>query len=67
MRKQTPAVTVRRLAYLAGDPVRTELPEAQRRRDLPEQGDHVHVLDPPLGIWIILRPQPHELVQMVGT
>ncbi len=45
----------------------TKLPEAERRRDLSEEGDHVHVLDPALGIRIILGPQPYKLVQMVGT
>jgi hypothetical protein len=47
--------------------VRTELPEAEWRRDLSEEGDDVHVFDPTLRIRIILGPQPHKLVQMVGT
>ena len=45
----------------------TKLSESERRRDLPQEGDHVDVLDPALGIGIVLAPEPDELVQMVRT
>ena len=43
----------------------TELSEPEWRRDLPEEGDDVDMLDPPLGIRVVLGPQPHELVEVV--
>ncbi len=45
----------------------TELSEAKRRRDLSEERDYVHVLDPPLGVGVVLGPKTNELVQMMGT
>ncbi len=53
------------LAHLASDSVRTELSESERRRDLPEQGDDVDVLDPALGVGVVLGPEADELVQVV--
>ena len=45
--------------------MRTELSESERRRDLPEQGDDVDVLDPALGVGVVLGPEADELVQVV--
>ena len=44
-----------------------ELSESERWRDLPKEGDHVHVLDPALGIRVVLTPEPDKLVEMVRT
>ena len=43
----------------------TQLSEPERWRDLPEQSHHVNVLDPPLGVRVVLRPERDELAQMV--
>ena len=42
-----------------------ELSKAERRRDLPQQGHHVHVLDSPFGVRVVLRPETNKFVQMV--
>ena len=55
------------VSYLARHSVRTELSKSERRRDLPEQRDDIHVLDPSLGVGVVLAPQPHKLVKMVGS
>lgn len=52
---------------LAGQPVGTEFSEAERRRDLSEQGDHVQMLDSAFGVRIVLGPETDELLQVVGT
>ena len=51
---------------LAGHSVGTELPEPEWRRYLPEQCHHVNMLDPALGVWVVLGPEGHELPQVVG-
>ena len=43
--------------YLASDSVRAELAESERGRNLSEEGDDVHVLDPALGVGVVLAPQ----------
>ena len=58
---------VRRRPHLACDPVRAELSESEGRRDLPEEGDDVDVLDPSLGVGVVLAPEAHELVEVVGA
>ena len=50
------------ISHLAGDTMGTELSEAEWRRDLPEEGDDVDMLDPPLGIRVVLGPQPDKLI-----
>ena len=45
--------------------MRTELSESERRRDLPQQRYDVDVLDPALGVGVVLAPQPDELVEVV--
>ena len=57
----------RQRPHLARDPVRTQLSEPERRRDLPEESDDVDVLDPALGVGVVLAPQPDELVEVVGA
>ena len=42
-----------------------ELSKAERRRDLPQQGHHVHVLDEALGVRVVLRPEVDKLPEMV--
>ena len=42
-----------------------ELSKAERRRDLPQQGHHVHVLDEALGVRVVLRPEVDKLSEMV--
>ena len=51
----------------AGHPVWAEFAKAKWWRDLPEQGDHVDVLDPALGVWVIFTPQPDKLIKVMGT
>ena len=36
-----------------------------RAWDLPEEGEHVHVLDPPLAVRVVLRPGGDKLVEVV--
>ena len=45
----------------------TQLAKPERRRDLPQQSHHVHVLDPTLGVRVVLRPERDELPQVVGA
>ena len=58
---------VHRHKALTSHAVGTQLSEAERRRDLPEQGDHVHVLDSTLGVRVVLAPEADKLVEVVGT
>ena len=58
---------VHRDESLAGHSVGAQLSKPERRRDLPQQGHHVHVLDPTLGVRIVLRPESDELPQVVGA
>ena len=55
------------IVYLASHSVGAEFAEPERRRDLPEEGDDVDVLDPALGVGVVLAPQPDKLVEMVGS
>ena len=32
-----------------------------------EEGHHVNMLDPTLGVWVVLGPERHELPQVVGA
>ena len=52
---------------LAGHAVRTQLAKPERRRDLPQQSHHVNVLDPTLGVRVVLGPERDELPQVVGA
>ena len=45
--------------------MRAELSEPEGRRDLPEEGDDVDVLDPSLGVRVVLAPEADELVEVV--
>ena len=47
--------------------MRAQFAEAEWRRDLPEKGHHVHVLDLPLRVRVILRPEDDKLAEMVRT
>ena len=58
---------VHRDKSFAGDAMGAKFAEAKRRRNLPQQGDDVHVLDLPLGVRVVLRPQHHKLSQVVRT
>ena len=40
--------------------MRAEFSEAQRWRNLSEQGDDVHVLDAALGVGVVLAPQSRK-------
>ena len=51
--------------YLAGHTMRTERAKSQRWINLPQQRHHVQMLDPTPRIWIVLTPQPDELIQMM--
>ena len=53
-----------RLFYLARDSVWTELSEAERRRNLSQQRHDVHVLDPALGVRIVLAPESGFHIKM---
>ena len=51
----------------AGHSMGTEFAKAERWRDLPEQGYHIDVLDPPLRVRVVLTPEPDKLVKVMGT
>ena len=46
--------------------MRTQFTKSKWRRNLPEQGDNINVLDEALGVWVILRPEVNKLPEMVG-
>ena len=52
-------------SHLASNPVRTEFTKPKRRRNLPEQGDNIHMLDEALGVGVVLGPEVHELAEVV--
>ena len=52
---------------LASNPWGAEATKSQRWVDLPEKGEHVHVLDPSLPVRIVLSPRGDKLVKMVRS
>ena len=50
------------LSYLASNPVGAELSKTERWWDFSEQSNHINMLDPALGIWIVLTPEADKLV-----
>ena len=52
-------------SHLASNPVRTEFTKPKRRRNLPEQGDNIHMLDEALGVRVILGPEVDKLPEVV--
>merc|ERR1719429_881492 len=58
---------VHRHEAFASHTVRAQFAEAEGWRDLPEQGHHVDVLDLPLRVRVILRPEDDKLAEMVWT
>ena len=55
------------ILYLASHSMRTKLSKTQGRGNLPQQCDHIDMLNPSLGIGIIFRPQSDKLIQVMWS